>query len=94
MSDKYQTWYADQVAAQLARGVAPHDVKVDVRLLVVKPLHAKWVIDFYHHMQLSAGRKIIRNGFRRGHVRVAFDQAAALQAAADNPFLELDIEVM
>ena len=43
LSDKYQTWYIDQVAAQLGWGVAPHDVKVDVRLLVVKQLHAKWV---------------------------------------------------
>ena len=41
LSDKFQTWYADQVAARVGRGVVPHDVKVDVQLLVVKPLHAK-----------------------------------------------------
>ena len=35
LSDEYETWYPDQVAAQLGRGVAPHYLKVDVRLLVV-----------------------------------------------------------
>ena len=55
LSDKYQTCYTDEVAAQLGRVVAPHDAKVDVRLLVVKPSHTKWVVKFYHHMQLNAG---------------------------------------
>ena len=88
LSDKYQTWYIDQVAAQLGWGVAPHDVKVDVRLLVVKQLLAKWVVEFYHHMQPSAGKKIVKNGFRKGHVNEAYDQAIVVQNCAENPFLE------
>ena len=46
----------------VGRGVAPHDVKVDVRL-VGKPLHAKWVVEFYHHMYLSTGKQIVKNEF-------------------------------
>ena len=76
LSDKHQTWYADQVAAQLSCKIAPHDLKLDVRLLVVKPLHAKWVAQFHHHMQLS--------GFLKGHVKEPFDQAIALQNCAEN----------
>ena len=41
LSDKYQSWYANQVAAQLWWGVSPHNAKADVRISVVKPLHAK-----------------------------------------------------
>ena len=84
LSDKHQTWYADQVAAQLSCKIAPHDLKLDVRLLVVKPLHAKWVAQFHHHMQLSAGKKIIQNGFLKGHVKEPFDQAIAHQNCAEN----------
>ena len=63
----------------------PHDFKVDVQLLVVKSLHAKLVVGFYHHMQLSAGKKIIENGFLKGHVKEPFDQAIALENCAENP---------
>ena len=75
ISDKYQTWYAEAVADQLRRGVIPQDVKVDTRLLIVKPLHARWAIAFYRHMQLNAGKKIIQIGFRIAHVREAYEQA-------------------
>ena len=92
LSDKYQTWYAEEVAEQLRRGVAPHDVKVDVRLLAVKPLHAQWVVDFYKHMQLNAGKNIVRKGFRKGLIREAYDQASALQNLTDNPFQKMDID--
>ena len=92
-SDKYQNWYANQVAAQIRRGVSPHDVKVDIRLLVVKPLHARWVIEFYNHMQLAAGRQTIINGFRKAGIKEAYDQALQLSELADNPFLEIDITI-
>ena len=44
VSNKYQQWYADKVLKQLSQGVTPHDVKVDVKLSIVKPLHAEWVV--------------------------------------------------
>ena len=79
---------------QLRRGAIPQDVKVDTRLLVVKPLHAHWVIAFYRHMQLNAGRKIIQNGFSKAHVREAYEQASQLNQLADNPFLEIDMLIV
>ena len=63
VSNKYQNWYADRVSDQLNRGVAPHDVKVDVKLSTVKPLHAQWVVDFYNNMQLASSKSIIKKGF-------------------------------
>ena len=73
----------------------PQDVKVDVQLLVIKPLHAKWVVEIYHHIQLSAGKKIVKNKFRKCNVKEAYDQEAiVIQNCAKNPFLELDIVVL
>ena len=72
-----------------------HDVKVDLRLLVAMSLHVKWVVEFYHHMQLSAGKKIVENGFRKGHAKEAYDhQAIVLQNCTENPFSKVDIEVL
>ena len=42
LSDKYQDWYANQVSKQLERGVEPFNLKVDVTLTNLKPLHAEW----------------------------------------------------
>lgn len=68
------------------------DVKIDVRFLVVKL--AKWVAELYHHMELSAEKKIVKNKFRKGNFKEAYDQAIVHQNCAENPFLELDIEVL
>ena len=46
LSDKYQSWHTNQVAAQLWWGVSPHNAKQDVQISVVKLLHAKWVAEF------------------------------------------------
>ena len=40
LSDKYQDWYASQVSKQLERGVESFNLKVDVTLTKLKPLHA------------------------------------------------------
>ena len=53
IADKYQDWYAEKVLQQLNRGVAAHDVKVDVQLSIMKPLHAKWITEMYHHLKRS-----------------------------------------
>ena len=92
VSNKYQDWYADRVSEQLNRGVAPHDVKVDVKLSTVKPLHAQWVVDYYNNMQLASSKSIIKKGFKKVLIRDAFDQAEALANCSDNPFIEMDIE--
>ena len=39
----FQTWYSEQVSKQLQEGKEPEDVKVDMRLSIMKPLIAKWI---------------------------------------------------
>ena len=91
-SEKYQSWYADHVSEQIRRGISPHDVKVDIRLFVLKPLHARWIIDFFEHMSNQEGRRIVVNGFKKAGICEAFEQARQLKDLAENPFLEIDIE--
>ena len=45
IAGKYQDWYAEKVLQQLNRGVAAHDVKVDVKMNIMKLLQAKWIIE-------------------------------------------------
>ena len=44
MKKEFIAWYTDQVRTQLDRGIKIEEVNVDMRLSVVKPLSAKWII--------------------------------------------------
>ena len=44
LSEFIAAWYRDQVQTQLDRGIKIEEVKVDMRVSVVKPLSAKWII--------------------------------------------------
>lgn len=43
MKAQFENYYSNKVADQMKKGVKVEDIKVDLRLSVVKPLHAKWV---------------------------------------------------
>ena len=79
---------------QLTRGIIAQNVKVDIRLSVVKPLHAQWIVDLYYHMQKRSSKEMIRKGFKAALVREAFDQAEALTQVAENPFLDVELDIV
>ena len=56
-----QTWDADEVQSQIARGIAPESVSVDLEINTQKPLHAKWVTHF----------EIVKNGWQRADITKA-----------------------
>ena len=60
LQNKFQGWYSQQVAAQL-RDEKQEIQPVDLRLSVVKPLGAKWMIELFDHFKQQP--QIIRNGF-------------------------------
>ena len=76
IADKYQDWYAEKNLQRLNGGVAPHDVKVDVKLSIVKPLLAKWLIEMYHHLKHS--KQIVISGFRKARITEAVIKADQL----------------
>ena len=53
IAGRYQDWYAEKVFEQLNRGAQVHDVRVDVRLSTIKPLHTRWIIDIYKCLKES-----------------------------------------
>ena len=56
LRSKFQQWYKTEICQQLDRGMTE---EVDMRMNVMKPLAAQWVIDY-----LAALSSIIINGFR------------------------------
>ena len=49
--NKYNDWFADQVSTQLQNGTDPTDVKRLSKLSDLKPLHARWIVNWYNHVK-------------------------------------------
>ena len=69
MQAKFEGWYADRIITQKDSG---QDIQpVDLRLSVVKPIGAQWVIELYDY--LKGHPNIISNGFKHVGITDALD---------------------
>ena len=67
LRNQAQKWYSEQVQAQIVNGIDNADkVSVDLRISVLKPLHAKRVTQFYDYMQVN--KEIIIKGWERSGI--------------------------
>ena len=45
MKDQFTSWYSEQIQSQLDSGMVLDDIDVDLRLSVLKPIHATcWIV--------------------------------------------------
>jgi hypothetical protein len=61
---QFHDWYSSKISSQLKAGSS-----VDLRMAVVKPLSAKWMIALYDY--LKSKPDIIKNGFRHAGITAA-----------------------
>ena len=59
MKKKCNEWYANQVRQQLDEGREVEQIEVKLTLTTLKPIHAKWLADFYNHMTTPEGEQVI-----------------------------------
>lgn len=66
--------------------------EIDVKLLLttLKPLHAKWMVDFYHHMSTAKGTEVIMSGWKKAGITAAIDKGALAISSTLDPFYDLD----
>ena len=80
----YNEWLSNQVTIQLKRGIDPADVKISSKLSDLKPLHASWIDELYHHLSNEA--EMITNGFDSAGITEAVNDANSLLEIVENPF--------
>ena len=44
------------------------DIRVDYRPSVLKPLHAKWLVEIHNHMFIDEGKEIVANGWKKADI--------------------------
>ena len=64
---QFQDWYSSKISSQLQAGSSVEPI--DLRMAVVKPLSAKWMIALYDY--LKSKPDIINNGFRHAGITAA-----------------------
>lgn len=62
---QFSNWYADQICRQLCHGVKSAK-SVDLRLSIVKPLGARWMIALYDYFKSKP--QIAKNGFKEAGI--------------------------
>ena len=67
-------------------GKQPEDVAVDMKLTVMKPLSARWIISAYDYLKNEAG--IVRGGFVEAGICEAVGEAES--DCDSDPFADID----
>jgi len=66
LRNEAQSWYSQEIVKQMEAGKRSDQIKVDVRISVVKPLHAKWVVKYYDYARNNP--QIIINGWKESGI--------------------------
>ena len=61
----FSEWYtqADQESISLRKKV--EEIKMEFRLTTFKPLHAKWLVEYYNEFRSEKGSSVIINGWKQ-----------------------------
>ena len=95
---EFSVYYSEAIAKYIRLNpTAPiEDAKVDIRMSVIKPLHAKTMHKAYQFFSAPERRKVIVNGFRSAGIQEAVTKArdSAANAVADliDPFSNLALQ--
>ena len=68
---KFQEWYSEKIYQQmLERGDSSKIILVDLKMSIVKPLGARWMISLYEFMKATPA--IIKNGFIHAGINIDY----------------------
>ena len=88
LKNLFSEWYSTQIENELSLGKKIEDVNIQFHLTVLKPLHAKWLLDFYNHITSEAGSQIILNGWKSAGIYDALEMGLAGLPSLD-PFQDV-----
>ena len=62
LRQEVQSWYLQVIVKQMEAGKRSDEIKVDVRVSVVKPLQAKWIVKFYDYVKVKP--QFVKNAWK------------------------------
>ena len=55
MKSKFTEWYSKEIGKQLEENIPIEDIEIKLKVSVLKPLHASWLMETYNHLTSTAG---------------------------------------
>ena len=89
MKRKFTLWYADQVQHAVDAGKSMEEIDIDLKLLVLKPLQASWLIELFDHMTSPAGKAVSLKGWEVAGITNAIKKGTSGLPSLD-PFHDID----
>ena len=71
---RFTKWYSNEIHWQLDEGKQIDQIGVLLCLSVLKPLHAKWIVEFYNDMTTPKGKDVIANGWKSSDITEALER--------------------
>lgn len=79
MKNSFTEYYANSIREQmLDNGKQLDEIEVDLRLSILKPLHAQWLIQMYNYFTTKKGKDITKNGWKKAGIADLFTANASL----------------
>ena len=60
----FSKWYAQKIKNQLPLGKKDEEIKIEFRLTTLKPLHTKWLVEYYNEITSENGSFTIINSWK------------------------------
>ena len=86
MKKEFEKWYMQQVDNALQVGTKLENFNIEFCLSVIKPLHAKWLVEYYNH--ISSVIEVIVNGFKLAGIHDAIRPGKSILQSTD-PFNDI-----
>ena len=84
----FSEWYAQQIENQLSLGKKVEEIKIEFRLTTLKPLHAKWLVEYYNEITSENGSSAIINGWIAARIYHAI-KAGSSRLQSIDPFQDI-----
>ena len=77
LKKKFTEWYSSSISKQLEEGKSIEGINVELKLSILKPLHAKWINELcVIYMTSEEGRKVMSHGWKATFITEAIEQGA------------------
>ena len=84
-------YYSTAVQQQFQNGKSAEEIEVDLKMSIIKPLHAQWLVNIYTYFtSASHGRNIILKGWKKAKIGGLLDGTTILPPK--DPFKEMYTE--
>ena len=88
LKNRFSEWYSQQIENQLAAGKNIEEIDVKFKLTTIKPLYAKWLVEYYNEMTSESGSKVIVSGWKASGIFDAVEMGSSVLPSID-PFQDI-----